>query len=390
MLHRIGALLVLVPSLSLGAEAPPPMMPAPPASVGVNAEKLGAAVEFAIANESTNPRDLLAEHEINWGREPYDGPIGPLKDRGDMTGVIVRSGHIIARWGEPQRVDMTFSVSKSYLSTTVGLAWDDKLIPDLHAPVHSLVPIEEFESEHNIRVTWDHLLRQTSDWEGMLFGKPDWADRPGQDLRVARERERYEPGEMYKYNDVRVNALALAALHVWRRPLPEVLRERIMDPIGASDTWRWHGYTTSWVEIDTKLIQSVSGGGHWGGGMFINADDHARFAQLLLSRGRWGDEQLISEAWVKLAETPTDAGNAHSSRFGPLPGFMNFFVNTNQERLPSAPASAVIHLGSGTNMLYIDREHDLVIVARWIDRSAIDEFVGMVLDSIESAPTTEP
>ncbi len=38
-----------------------------------------------------------------------------------------------------------------------------------------------------------------------------------------------------------LNLLALAALHVWRRPLPQVLREYVMDPIGASNTWRWHG-----------------------------------------------------------------------------------------------------------------------------------------------------
>ena len=42
-------------------------------------------------------------------------------------------------------------------------------------------------------------------------------------IDAIRRRARFEPGTRYKYNDVRVNALALAALHVWRRPLPEVL-----------------------------------------------------------------------------------------------------------------------------------------------------------------------
>ena len=60
--------------------------------------------------------------------------------------------------------------------------------------------------------------------------------------------------------------LALAALHVWRRPLPQVLRDMVMNPIGASNTWRWHGYENSWVVIDGLNVQSVSGGGHWGGG----------------------------------------------------------------------------------------------------------------------------
>ena len=99
-----------------------------------------------------------------------------------------------------------------------------------------------FESEHNAPITWDHLLRQTSDWQGTLWGKPDWADRPeGERPADYPNRKLSPPGTRYKYNDVRVNVLALAALHVWRRPLPEILREEVMDPIGASNTWRWHG-----------------------------------------------------------------------------------------------------------------------------------------------------
>ena len=60
------------------------------------------------------------------------------------------------------------------------------------------------------------------------------------------------PGTLREYNYVRVNRLALALLHVFRRPLSEILKERIMDPIGASDTWQWHGYENSWVEIDGR------------------------------------------------------------------------------------------------------------------------------------------
>ena len=97
----------------------------------------------------------------------------------------------------------------------------------------------------------------------------------------------HEPGTFYEYNDVRVNLLALAALHVWRRPLPQVLRELVMDPIGASNTWRWNGYENSWVTIDGLRMQSVSGGGHWGGGMFISSRDHARFGLLFLRGGTW-------------------------------------------------------------------------------------------------------
>lgn len=218
------------------------------------------------------------------------------------------------------------------------------------------------------------MLRQTSDWEGTLWGKPDWADRPSSNASEWLTRARNKPGAVYEYNDVRVNVLALAALNIWRRPLPQVLKEYIMDPIGASPSWRWNGYDNSWVVMDGTPMQAVGGGGHWGGGMFIHAEDMARFGYLTLRRGKWKSRQLLSEQWVKWALTPTGAQ--------PTYGFMNWFLNTDKKFLASAPASAYIHIGNGTNMIYVDPEHDLVVVARWIENRAMNEFVGKVLESV--------
>ena len=77
-----------------------------------------------------------------------------------------------------------------------------------------------------------------------------------------------------------------------------------MEPIGASSTWRWYGYENSWVDIDGQKVQSVSGGGHWGGGMFINAYDMARFGYLFLRNGKWKDRTIVSEKWIEMARTP--------------------------------------------------------------------------------------
>jgi len=365
--------------------------------VGMDSARLAAGIAFAIASETKAPRDLLLAHVQSFGREPFGDAVGPFKARGDPTGLIIRRGYIVAEWGEPRRVDMTFSVTKSFLSTVVGVAFDRGLIPDLDRAVHAdMAPvvvrshsprspadvtgsdpaiIQPFDTPHNRRITWNHLLRQTSDWEGTLWGKPDWADRPDRDAASWLTRGRKEPGTSYEYNDVRVNALALAALNIWRRPLPGVLAEYVMDPIGASRTWRWYGYDNSWIVLDGAPVQSVSGGGHWGGGMFISAYDQARFGLLTLRRGVWGGRRILSERWVQMALTPTPAQTDY--------GFMNWFLNTGRKRLPSAPESAFMHLGNGTNMIYVDAEHDLVIVARWIDNGAVDGLVSRVVAAIE-------
>lgn len=352
--------------------------------VGMNEELLDQAVRFAKEHDSGAPRDLAKYIASTLANEPHGELIGPTRERGDTNGVIVRHGYLVAEWGPTRRVDMTFSVTKTYLSTVVGLAFDRGMIRSVDDRVTHYVPTDHFESEHNAAITWDHLLRQTSDWRGTLWEKPDWADRP---LRRLSEEELpnqplREPGTTYKYNDVRVNLLALAALHVWRRPLPQVLRTAVMDPIGASNTWRWHGYENSWVTIDGLKMQSVSGGGHWGGGMFISTRDHARFGYLFLRNGAWDGRRIISEKWIELARTPGSANPSY--------GYMNWFLNTprvlrdgsSRRAVPQAPESGVAFRGAGNNTVYVDWENDLVVVVRWFDRR-FGEFIGKVLASIE-------
>lgn len=412
--QAIAVLLALTFGATLQAQrTPAPHVPAAgdawerrrPSQLGLDSAKLEEAIAYAKSRESKSPRDLEEAHYQTFGREPFGVAVGPFSERGPQTGVIIRRGYIVAAWGEPERVDMTFSVTKSFVSTVVGLAVDRGMIrsvddpvrnymgPILHASPPSLAteggrgrfdarrPIDLFATPHNRTITWDHLLRQTSDWEGTLWGKPDWADRPSQQPGTWWTRDRVAPGSVHEYNDTRVNVLALAALNVWRRPLPEVLREHVMDPIGASPTWRWFGYDNSWIVLDGRLVQAVGGGGHWGGGMFISAWDQARFGLLTMRNGKWGDKQIVSEAWMRRAKTPTTAQADY--------GFMNFYLNTDRKRLPSAPASAYFHLGNGTNAVICDPEHDIVIVARWIEGGAMDGIVQRVIAAVTDKGTTQ-
>ena len=369
-----------------------------PQTMGFDSVMLQEAISYAQAHESKESRDLKKAHyQSGFGREPFGYPAGPLKERGPATGLIIKNGYIVAEWGEPGRVDQTFSVAKSFLSSVAGLAYDAGIIAHVEDKVYSymapVIPYEPnrlaenkadaldhkdvidlFNTDHNRTIAWEHLLRQTSDWEGTLWGKPDWADRPPENSSEWMTRKRNVPGTVYKYNDTRVNVLALALLNIWRQPLPVVLKEKIMDPIGASRTWRWTGYENSWVVIDGQLMQSVSGGSHWGGGLFINAYDQARFGYLTLRNGKWKDKQILSEAWLNMAHTPTSVQ--------PTYGFMNFYLNTEKKLYPHAPATAFAHIGAGSNIIYMDPEHDLMIVARWIEGNAMDGMIQKVQASL--------
>ena len=371
---------ILAISLALGptltAQVPrPPYFPGKyndwerrePGQVGVDADKLSAAVDYAKAS-------FNKAGGYNASREPFPETIGPVKKPSGMNGLITRHGYIIAEWGDTREVDMTFSVSKTYLSTVAGLALDSKKIDKLDDPVLRYVQDIGFDTPHNRKISWHQLLNQTSGWEGTLFEKPDWSDRYN-----GKRRPREYPGKHWRYNDVRVNALALALLHVWRKPLPQVLRERVMIPIGASNTWRWHGYRNSYVLIDGLRVQSVSGGGHWGGGMFINTRDQARFGYLMLRDGKWRDRQLVSKDWIRRAKTPTPQMKTY--------GYMNWFLNTeDRKRYKAAPIGNVFFIGAGTNMIWLDPEHDLVVVVRWIKNRCVNAFIQRVLDALPTPP----
>ena len=219
-------------------------------------------------------------------------------------------------------------------------------------------------------------MTQSSDWSGCLFDVCDWADRPPRQGGIDdwKNRKLWEPGSTFEYNDIRVNLLAYSLLQVIRKPLPVVLRERIMDPIGASTTWRWYGYDNSFVNVDGQMIESVSGGGHFGGGIFISAIDQARFGLLFARKGKWKNKQIISEQWVNSVNQPSAANRSY--------GLMWW---TNEEgRLGNISKKIYSADGFGGNFIVVDSEHDLVIVARWLEPSKLSEFVQLVIRATEN------
>jgi CubicO group peptidase (beta-lactamase class C family) len=346
-----------------------------PGEVKMKQQVIDSAISFAIRNENKVEYDLRIANLKAYSAEPGYKFFGPFKQRGKPAGLIIKNGYIIAQWGDVNRVDMTFSVTKSYLSTVAGLANDQHLIRKIDDRVAEYVTDEKFEGEHNSKITWRHLLTQSSDWSGCLFDFCDWADRPPKQGGIDdwKNRKLVEPGSQYEYNDVRVNLLAYSLLQVWRKPLPVVLKEKIMDPIGASTTWRWHGYDNSFVNVDGLMIQSVSGGGHFGGGLFINTLDHARFGLLFARKGKWKNQQLISERWVNSVNQPSAANKSYGLLWW-----------TNQENSLGDISKNIYYAdGFGGNYIVVDKEHDLVIVARWLDSNKLGELVRLVISSLE-------
>ena len=341
-----------------------------PAEVGMDAAKLNAAIEFAKARETTWPRDFSTQEQI------FGTKLGSMPTKRPATnGVIIKNGYLVGEFGDVHSIAPTYSVAKSMLATVTAVAVRDGHIKNLDAPVGSQIKDGGYDSPQNAKVTWRHHLQQETEWEGEMWGKKhDFVGAEAFGGGERKPRALQAPGTLYEYNDVRINRFALSLLRLFKKPVPEVFRDEVMDPIGASSTWLWVPYVNSYADVDGQKMASVSGGTRWGGGVWINALDMARFGYLWLRNGRWGDKQIIPPDYIKQALTPS----AH----GPDYGFL-WWLNTrgNAKTLPTNSYQAQ---GAGSNTIFVSPDHDLVIVWRW-HGGGKEQFFRQVIDAIGPA-----
>ena len=348
-------------------------------------------------NALTDVIHFAQSHEVPWPRDPYAAPgqvpfgvhhgdpapwnvlRGPVHVRGGVSGVVLQRGTEIAAWGEPDRADQTFSVAKTYLALLAGVANARGLLPDVDEPVVTRVPGIGFDSPHNRSITWAHLLEQTSEWEGACFGLPDTVDRyrtvshdPRPPAGVKGDaRPLQPPGTYWEYNDVRINQLSLALLHLFRQPLPEVFLQSVLQPLGGGEGFRWEGYDDAWTEVvdasgTVRHVQSVPGGTHWGGGVSISARDQALVANLMLIGGRYNGEEIVSWQWLARMSEPC----AIAPFYGRL-----MWLNRDGRSFPGASTQSSFMIGAGGHYVWIEPAHEAVVVVRWLDSAYAPGFV---------------
>jgi CubicO group peptidase (beta-lactamase class C family) len=329
---------------------------------------LAAAVAFAQSRETERPLDLSDQEAI------FGARLGSMPtQRARSNGVVIYKGYVVAEFGDTRFVDPTYSVAKSMLATVAGVAVRDGRIKSVNEPVANSVNDGGYAAPQNAPVTWKHHLQQESEWEGTLWGKhSNFIGKEAFGKGERKPRDLKAPGSFYEYNDTRVNRFALSLLRVFGQSVPEVFQQQIMDPIGASNSWKWVPYHNSYVEMNGKQVPSVSGGTRWGGGMWIDSWDMARFGYLWLHQGNWNGKQILPASYVKEALTPS----AHGPDYGYL-----WWLNTKGKNLPGMPANAYAALGAGSNDIVISPDHDLVIVWRWHAGKAA-EFATRVISAI--------
>ena len=353
--------------------------------------------------------DFIDNHQCSWSLQPEQGTaewgmhlqdpapynrlLGPVFPRGKTCGLVEIEGRRVCEWGDTHRADMTFSVTKTYLALVAGRAFETGLITDLDQAVLTTLqqrklPALGFDDEHNKQVTWRQMLQFSSEWQGNCFGIPDQVDhyrivmmqqsetaKPETQKTKGELRPLQKPGSHWEYNDVRINQFSLALLHLFGQALPDVLDEHFMQPLqlqqasgnNHTDGWHWHGYENSWVTIDNKALQSVPGGGHWGGGMVISAEAQAAIAGLMLAAGN-DQPELLSKEWRQLMLQPCE--------LAPWYGFFTW-LNTDYCISKAASSNSFFAMGIGGQVILHDPDARLLAVFRWIDADYTRDIIDL-------------
>ena len=295
---------------------------------------------------SKNMPGYLATQVVD---ESHREVLGPLLPGSGASGVVVHRGWVIAQWGDPSVQEMVFS------ATRASCPWS----PESRSTRGCWTCGPRLRRRSTFRCSRPHRAGGSPGrtccsrcaWDGELWGKPTRVD--AQSRPDGTDAGGGSPGSGSAYNDVRVNLLCLALTATLRQPLPVVLGERILGPLVAS-SWSWHGYANTVADIDGDQVPVVSGGAHWGGGLWMSANDLALLGKLYLCRGRWDGRSLLSEEWIQRSWEPCQV----------MADYGNLWWLNDARRIsrPRQQADAAPRNG-GRHLVWVDPDRDLVIAS---------------------------
>ena len=269
-----------------------------PDAVGMDPDKLAEAVKFAQTHEAEWLRDMRAQIERDVANEPYSQSAG-RDQRARRTGRDYRASRIHRRRVGRHRPRGHELQRGEELSVDARRPGGGSRTDQGRATIRY----------GNTCTTAASTVRTTPASPGTCCstrpanGKACCGASPtsqivgGVTTASCRSRARF-----WEYNDVRVNRLALSLLRVWNKPLPQVLQGTRSWIRSAPATPGSGTATATRSSRSTDApVQSVSGGSHWGGGLWASARDHARFGYCFCAKATGTVGSVVSERWVRMA-----------------------------------------------------------------------------------------
>lgn len=217
------------------------------------------------------------------------GEIDSIMNAAHANGILVVEGKAVREWTYDRPADEKIevqSITKSMVSLLLGIALDDGKIASIDDKVVAYYPAFEV-GPHTEDITFKHLVTTSSGIEAKKYGSRYL--NPGN----------MPPGIDARYHNDHFDQLARALTYIYKQPLVDVLRDRVLSRIGGTVEWRPDDEVL--LEDGTKV--PVSAGyafSKW------TAPDLARIGWLFLNDGRWRDEQIVSAEYARACRTPLD------------------------------------------------------------------------------------
>ena len=207
---------------------------------------------------------------------------------------------------QPESLQTSFSVAKSFLSTLVGIAIDEGKIKSVNEPITTYIPELTQRDERFKLITLHHLLSMSSGIRYNEEGTP-WSDDTvtyyGTDLRnlaLQKTSIKNTPGELWLYNNYNPLLVGLILERAVGTSVSDYMSKKLWQPLGAEQDATW------------SLDSEKSGFEKMESGLNVSPRDYARFGQLMLREGLWQDKQIVSREWLKIATS--DINTSRSMR----------------------------------------------------------------------------
>jgi CubicO group peptidase (beta-lactamase class C family) len=270
--------------------------------------------------------------------------------------LIVKNGYLVAEgYFNEGSIDLKSniqSISKSYISALVGLAFEQGCLTSLDQPFLDFFPeyADQIEDPRKEEITIRHLLQMRSGypweeshadlWEGMLTG--DLLSLMVHYPLVS------DPGAAFHYSNVSTYYLGAIVARACEVDLSEFSEEQLFTPIGA-ELGEWWPPEKNEYPMGFCCIH-------------VTARDAARFAQLYLNDGVFDGKQVISSEWVhdSLQAYSTGEQLEYVPRVGP--NFDRTGYGYQWWRLQSGDHEYAAMLGHGGQTIALLDEFDMVIV----------------------------
>jgi len=336
--------------------------------------RLGALAVRAMRRDAlaVYPDDLARASPVEVGLDPrvLDGPLAALLDatRTRAAALVVRGRLVWERYldgCDEGTLFHPFSVTKGLLAAAVGLLEADGALA-LDDPACRFLP--EWAGDARRAITLRHLLTMTS---GLALQYERFVGAPDATAAALAWPLVHRPGTVWCYEQATAQALVPVVMRAGGRDLLDLLRERVLDPIGARGA--------GWAR--------TPGGDCLGYvGAHVTARDLCRFGELLLRRGRLAGRELLAPGFVDrmLARDPCAASaRAAHPRDEARRRAYGFLAFTNRDGFwPGVDRDAFALLGAWGNACLVDPRRDLVF-ARLVtpaDRDPDPALDGNVLD----------